>query len=386
MSFNIYILTYMRCDKISIKRFKLILILIFVQASVTCLKGQTDYLQLDNKSFNGYPDALWYKYQNIENECWDLVQLKKAHMYYDSLATSAIFLVQNGGVVLDWGSVNKKYMTHSMRKSFLFSLIGIYVESGDIVLNKTIKELGINDIDSLTEQEKSATILQLLQCRSGIYHRAANEAPIMEKTRPKRGSHPPGSFYYYNNWDYNALLTIFEQETHKHFFEEFKIKIAEPIGMENFQLEDCDYEYDSLKSIHPAYPCVMTTKDLARYGLLYLKNGKWKDKQIIPEDWITKETTAYSRDWLDYGAGFKWIIPTNSSLSNLGTYYTSGYRGHRLFIIPKLNIVFVHRVDTYTDSDYVDQRQIERLLKMILLANKGLLSDDVYDKMKSEIN
>jgi CubicO group peptidase (beta-lactamase class C family) len=376
----------MRCDKISIKRFKLILILIFVQVSVTCLKGQTDYLQLDNKSFNGYPDALWYKYQDIENEGWDLVQLKKAHMYYDSLATSAIFLVRNGGVVLDWGSVNKKYMTHSMRKSFLFSLIGIYVESGDIVLNKTIKELGVNDIDSLTELEKSATVLQLLQCKSGIYHKAANEAPIMEKTRPKRESHPPGSFYYYNNWDYNALLTIFEQETKKHFFEEFKIKIADPIGMEHFQLEDCDYEYDSAKSIHPAYPCVMTAKDLARYGLLYLNNGKWKDKQIIPENWIKKETTTYSRDWLDYGAGFKWVIPTYSSLSDLGTYYTSGYRGHRLFIIPKLNIVFVHRVDTYSESDYVDQRQIERLLKMILLANKDLLSDDVYNKMKSEIN
>jgi len=347
---------------------------------------QSDYLLIDNKNFSGYPDKLWYKYQDIKKEGWDLEQLKKAHSYYDSLSTSALFLVQNGGVVLDWGSVNRKYMTHSMRKSFLFSLIGIYVESGDIELNKTIKELGINDIDSLTEQEKSATVLQLLQCRSGIYHRAANEAPIMEETRPKRGSHPPGSFYYYNNWDYNALLTIFKQETNKDFFEEFKIKIAEPIGMENFQIEDCDYEYDSVKSIHPAYPCVMTTKDLARYGLLYLNNGKWKDKQIIPKDWIKKETTPYSRDWLDYGAGFKWILPTNSSLSDLGTFYTSGYRGHRLFIIPKLNIVFVHRVDTYTDSDFVDQKQIERLLKMILQANKSLLSEDLYNKMKSEIN
>ena len=365
---------------------KYILTCFYILFLHSCVSGQKEYYLLNKQSFDGYPDSLWYKYENIESEGWDLQQLNTARLYFDSLASSAAFLVHNGGVILDWGNVDKKYMTHSMRKSFLFALIGIYVEKGNIDINKTIKELGIDDIDSLTEQEKTATVLHLLKCRSGIYHLAANEAPIMEKTRPKRGSHPPDSFYYYNNWDYNALLTIFEQETQMRYFEDFKAKIADPIGMENFQLKDCDYEYDSARSVHPAYPCVMTAKDLARFGLLYLNKGKWKDKQIIPNEWIKKEITAYSRDWLNYGAGFKWVIPTYTSLSDLRLYYTSGYRGHRLFVIPELNMVFVHRVDTYTDTDNVDQRQIERLLKMILIANKDLLRDDIYNKMKSEIN
>jgi CubicO group peptidase (beta-lactamase class C family) len=89
---------------------------------------------------------------------------------------------------------------------------------------------------------------------------------------------------------------------------------------------------------------------------------------------------------LNYGTGFKWIIPTYTSLSDLGAYYTEGYRGQVLFIIPKLNIVFVHRVDTYTDNDIVDQGQIEKLLKLILLANRSLLGTDIYNRMKMEIN
>jgi CubicO group peptidase (beta-lactamase class C family) len=367
------------------KNIKFNLILIFILLLISSLNAQSDYKLLNKQNYDGYPDKVWYKYENIHDEGWDLIQLEKARKYFDSLSSATVLTVHNGGIVLAWGDVDKKFMCHSIRKSFLFSLFGIFEEKGLIDLNKTIKNLGIDDKESLTEQEKQATILHLLKCRSGIYHPAAYEAPIMVETRPKRGSHAPDSFYYYNNWDYNVLLTIFEQETRKNLFNEFQKLIAEPIGMEHFQLNDCEYSYDSTKSIHPAYPFVMSTKDLARFGLLYLNNGTWKDKQIIPHKWIIKETTPYSTDWLGYGAGFKWIKPTYSTLQDLGVFYTSGHRGHGLFIIPKLNIVFVHRVDTFTENDMVDQREIEKLLKLILLANKNLLNTDIYNKMKMEI-
>jgi hypothetical protein len=45
--------------------------------------------------------------------------------------------------------------------------------------------------------------------RSGVYHEAAAEAQVMINTRPDRGSHTHGTFFYYNNWDFNVLGTIF---------------------------------------------------------------------------------------------------------------------------------------------------------------------------------
>ena len=64
----------------------------------------------------------------------------------------------------------------------------------------------------LTLEEKEATVRDLLVARSGVYHIAQEEAPAMAAARPKRNSHPHGTFWYYNNWDFNALGTISKSE------------------------------------------------------------------------------------------------------------------------------------------------------------------------------
>ena len=102
--------------------------------------------------------------------------------------------------------------------------------------------MGIDDNEpSLTETEKQATVGDLIKARSGIYHPALYEHPIMKARRPERHSHAPGTFYYYNNWDFNALGTIFEQETGTKIFEEFDRRIAKSLQMEDFKISDCHY-------------------------------------------------------------------------------------------------------------------------------------------------
>ena len=121
--------------------------------------------------------------------------------------------------------------------------------------------------------ENSATIHDLLTSRSGVFHPAAYETDSMQKKRPLRNSHDPGTFWFYNNWDFNALLTIFNQETKQDFFAQFEEKIAKPIQMERFRLKDTFYHYEHQVSSHPAYLFRMSTLDLARFGLLYLRKG-----------------------------------------------------------------------------------------------------------------
>jgi len=98
-----------------------------------------------------------------------------------------------------------------MRKSLLSGLYGIYEAEGKIDLSKTLGELGIRDYIRLTAVEKQATVADLLKARSGVYIPATGEADSMVANRPERGSHAPGTFWYYNNWDFNALGTIFDQ-------------------------------------------------------------------------------------------------------------------------------------------------------------------------------
>jgi CubicO group peptidase (beta-lactamase class C family) len=143
--------------------------------------------------------------------------------------------------------------------------------------------------------EKTATVQMLLQARSGVYHPAAYESAGMKANRPERHSHAPGTFWYYNNWDFNVLGSIFEQETGTQIHPEFKRRIGDVIGMEDFQVSDCDYVHEPL-SLHPAYPFRMTARDMARFGLLFLQNGSWEGDQIISEEWVQESTT----DVVDY--------------------------------------------------------------------------------------
>jgi CubicO group peptidase (beta-lactamase class C family) len=94
----------------------------------------------------------------------------------------------------------------------LSALYGIGVAEGRIKLDQTLAELGIDDrAPSLSDSEKQATIRDLLMMRSGVYHPAAYEGPGIAERRLQRGSHPPGSFWYYNNWDVNTLGIIYEK-------------------------------------------------------------------------------------------------------------------------------------------------------------------------------
>src|SRR5207247_606298 len=84
------------------------------------------------------------------------------------------------------------------------------------------QELGIDDSEpSLTPEEKKATLGDLLKARSGVYHPALYETPGMKAARPRRSSHAHGTFWYYNNWDFNVLGTVFERQTKNSLFREF---------------------------------------------------------------------------------------------------------------------------------------------------------------------
>lgn len=144
-----------------------------------------------------------------------------------------MFIVQHGKVVAEWGNTTKRTELASVRKSLLSALIGIAVAEHQINLDSTMGQLGIDDNPPvLTEVEKTATVRQLLQARSGIFHLALYESPGMTEARPPRGSHAPGTFWYYNNWGFNVLGTIYERATGSGVFEALDQKIAKPIGMQ----------------------------------------------------------------------------------------------------------------------------------------------------------
>jgi CubicO group peptidase (beta-lactamase class C family) len=295
-------------------------------------------------------------------DVFDTISAKDAGMSEEKLdaivdfcqesGSAALLILYDGKVVLSWGEVETKYPIHSIRKALLNSLYGIHVERGDIDLDMTLEELGIDDIPPvLTKEEKQAKVLDLLRSRSGIYHPAAAEAQAMIDSRPERGSHPPGSFFYYNNWDFNVLGTIFEQETGRGIFEAFYQEIAQPLGMVDFRVENGMYMYEEEKSQHPAYHFYMTAHDMALYGLLYMNNGTWNGRQIVPAEWIAESTRLHSMISPEIGFGYGYLWNVISEELGLGRVFLhTGVGIHLLAVFPDLKVVVVHRVDTLADD------------------------------------
>ncbi|NIO29755.1 MAG: serine hydrolase [Candidatus Latescibacteria bacterium] len=316
-----------------------------------------------------YPEAHWLKYETPEEAGWSSELLEQAKTLWKEIDSAAFMVIHDGAIVAAWGDVTQRFMCHSVRKSFLSALYGIHVAEGTIDINKTLGELGIDDDPPLTQVEKQAEIIHLLKSRSGVYHAAAYETPGMKERRPARGSKTPGEFWYYNNWDFNALCTIFEQETQKKIFEEFKRRIADPLQMEDFRLMDTYYHLEKQHSIHPAYPFKMSARDMARFGLLFLRDGRWKDLQIIPAEWIEQSSRSYSTvpDREGYGYSYMWWVITDQQDKKWGMYSALGVGRQMIAVLPRYNVVFVNRADTYL-GEMTDREKLHQLMDLILEA------------------
>lgn len=305
---------------------------------------------------------------------WSANGLRAAREYSETLDTAAVVILHNGATVDEWGATALPLMCHSVRKSLLSALYGRHVENGTIDLNQTLKQLGINDNEpSLTEAELGAQIRHLLMARSGVYHPALYETAAMAKARPARGSHAPDTFWYYNNWDFNAAAAIFENLTGRSVFEEFDDQIARPLGLQDFR-RDRDTQYvTGDDSVYPAYPFRLSTRDLAKFGLLFLRNGRWDDKQLIPENWIVESTTSYSDAGASGGYGYMWWVEADGKhfpgvTLPKGSYSARGYRGQYLVVIPEWHLVICHRVNSFQKGTAVSKADFGKLLNLIFAA------------------
>lgn len=311
-----------------------------------------------------YPDTTWMQYASPEEAGWSSEGIDKARALADSLGSKAVMLIYDGAVVAEWGETRGLAPVRSIRKSLFSALFGIAVHEGAIDTSATLADLGIDDTPPLTEAEKQARVADLLTTSSGVYHEAAGEGPGTQK--PERGSAAPGEQWFYNNWDFNALGTIYEQETGRSIFEAFAEEIAEPIGMEDYQRGWGNYFSQPWRSDHPAPSLWMTAGDMARFGLLFLGEGRWKGEQVIPAEWVTASRRIHKD--VPYepvaGYGLSWWIPSGP-LQAHGTYLASGAGTQAIMVVPELDLVFVHRATADLERGVGGLEVREILLRLI---------------------
>lgn len=325
-----------------------------------------------------FPGKTWEVAARPEEQGFSSAKLAAAREYSTTIKTAAVMIVHDGVVVSQWGEVDRKFNTHSIRKSFLATLYGKPVREGKIDLDVTLAKLGLDDKPALTEEEKKATIRDCLKARSGIYHSALYETEGMKKLKPERSTRAPGTFWYYNNYDFNVSGFIYEKLTGRKIFEAIDQDIAKPIGMEDYSPADGQYVTGE-ESIYPAYPFRVTARDLARFGLLMLNRGNWNGKQVIDAAWVDESTRYHSDATLSSTSGYGymwWVARDHNKFPHLphakipeGSYSARGAGGHHVLVIPAYKLVIVHRVNTDTGVRHeVSSANFGRLVQQILAA------------------
>lgn len=283
--------------------------------------------------------------------------------------STCLLILKEGDPVLSWGDPAHRSEAFSVRKSLLSALFGTAVARGEIDLEATLADLGIDDKQGLSATERSATVRDLLQARSGIYHPSVYETQAMLEMKPPRHSHAPGEFFVYNNWDFNALGTIFEQATGLGVYDAFFERIAKPIGMRDYTPADGHY-VQGAETVHRAYPFRMSSRDLAQFGQLYCQGGEWEGCQVIPRSWVDESTRPWS-DARTGGYGYMWW--TSESLSGdrqeitypPGCYMARGNYGQYVIVFPAHQTVVVHRLDPSLSDKKVLPGDMPELLNLI---------------------
>ncbi|MEM6718861.1 MAG: DUF2306 domain-containing protein [Bacteroidota bacterium] len=328
--------------------------------------------------------------------------------------TTSMIVLEHGKVMYEYGDVSEISFNASVRKSILAMLYGKHVENGTINLNQTLGNLGIDEDDGLLEIEKQATVDHIITARSGVFHEAANGGYDIKNVK-KRGSVKPGTYFLYNNWDYNVAGAIFEQYTGKTVYQELEAQLAIPLGFQDWNILNQDRTVNKNKSRYSAYHMHLSTRDMAKIGQLMLQEGKWNGKQLISRDWIKKITSSvtpkdtvnkrYHKDASNptqHSYGYMWWLFERfyDNPAFEGAYTARGAFGQYITVIPKRDIVVVHKttVDIYTLLNFSDRTStpswqywwiLQKLMrngKSIAELAKDRSTDEVIDFIKSNYN
>lgn len=285
-----------------------------------------------------------------------------ANFMKNNLETTGMLVLKNGKVLFEYGDIEEVSYIASCRKSVLSMLYGKHVKNGTIDLNESIGAIGIEEDKGLLEIEKSATVKDILNSRSGVFYEPVNGG-YDKNNILKRGAVKPGEYFVYNNWDFNVAGAILEIKSGKTVYQEIEEQLAIPLGFQDWNLKNQKKKHNKRKSRYPAYHIYLSTRDMAKIGQLMLNKGKWEGAQIISKDWIEKITSTitptetvnerYGRDAsspFQFSYGYMWWLVDNFKHHPdfEGAYTASGWGGQFITVIPKLNVVVAHKYDVPT--------------------------------------
>ena len=155
-------------------------------------------------------------------------------------------------------------------------------------------------------------------------------------------------------------------------------KAKQALGFQDFDpLLHARFGYDSDAPRFPAYNLWLSSRDMAKFGQLYLQNGRWEGRELVPADWVrltTKPISPTGHEGIESGYGYLWwgdIDPIASGLPS-GSYTAAGNGGRYIVVMPAIDVVVALQPFEISGKPqakiYTDPTAMDRLLKLVAVA------------------
>ncbi|MFQ5558783.1 MAG: serine hydrolase domain-containing protein [Acidimicrobiales bacterium] len=248
----------------------------------------------------------------------------------------------------------------SVAKSFVHAMVGILVGDGRLHLDAAAP---VPEWSDPADPRRVITLDQLLGMVDGLEFNEVYDIPddpaadvpvshaiemLFGSGNPDMGAyaaarppaHPPGTVFNYSSGTTNIVARIVADvtagseagraEAGRAWMRE---RLFDPIGMAS-----ADPRFDRAGTFTGSSFLYATARDYARFGMLYLRDGWWETRRLLPAGWVDHARTRQAIDD-ESGAGYgrHWWIDDD----RLGTFRASGYQGQRIMVVPALDLVVV---------------------------------------------
>lgn len=289
------------------------------------------------------------------SDSYRLEQVLSYAFHPDSQATlgetHAVIVVHRGQIVVEQYAPGitpeKTLRSWSISKSILHALLGILVREGRLDLDTSVH---FPQWSALDDPRREMTLRHLLHMSSGLEFVEDYSDPTSDVQQMLFGTgqadmaayaaarplqHPPGTHFSYSSGDSVLLSSVLGQivgggrDTIRDFMQR---ELFDPLGMSSAKPR-----FDAAGTFIGSSYVFATARDFARFGYLYLRDGIWAGRRILPEGWVdfarTPAPTALNGE---YGAHF-W----RARGSRLGVFFAEGFEGQRVMMVPALDLVIV---------------------------------------------
>ena len=306
----------------------------------------SDYEYFDNREIANSNPEPWPIHKNFNQ----FIETEELKVLNEQRETKSFLVIKNDSIVFekyyDGYDENSLSNSFSVAKSIVVSLMGKAIMEGKIKgLDQPVSdyfdeykeglasELTVGDLASMSSGMKwNEKYYSVINITSESYFTDDLRSVILRQKIIDK----PGQSFRYSSGDTQLLAMVIEKATGTTLSDYLSEKFWKPMGAENNALWQLDsYNYGMEK----AYCCIASTaRDFARFGKLYINNGKWGNEIILDSSFVELATKPVFDSSPYYGYGW-WLY----NFEGKKVFTMNGHRGQFVISFPEENIIIVRQ-------------------------------------------